>query len=245
MGFLSGMGDREMTQVQVTDAVCSPPSSAMLHSERFVWLPDSFHPTSLPIRLNIQQRAQPVQPNTVILTALTQLFKVEPSIFNVWTNALKLLRGRAALVMFRSGIKGNWAQGDNSMVTRNIHLEMEARGLSTMPKSSMLLFADLLAPESHLDRLETVSDLCLDTPMLHGGRTTLDCLTAGVPIVTLLGLSLNQRLGASLLGAMRIHDHSRVQSFRSNSERHAQLTTQTHTEYEDTLVTLINNRLHK
>ena len=118
MGFLSGMGDREMTQVQVTDAVCSPPSSAMLHSERFVWLPDSFHPTSLPIRLNIQQRAQPVQPNTVILTALTQLFKVEPSIFNVWTNALKSLRGRAALVMFRSGIKGNWAQGDNSMVTR-------------------------------------------------------------------------------------------------------------------------------
>ena len=204
MGFLIGMGDSKLTQLQLTDAVCSPPGSASAHAERFALMPHTFHPIALPPDLpdinveDVQQKAVEVESRCLTFAALTQAFKIDPRTFTVWVNALRIADGMAVLALLRSGLLAPVFQ-DNTILVKTLVSEAASRGVhATLQNSSAILFADVTTANGQLLRLRAVASACLDTPLMNGGRTTLDCFTEGIPTVTMMGLAMNQRIGASL-----------------------------------------------
>lgn len=55
-----------------------------------------------------------------------------------------------------------------------------------------------------LERRSTLGALSLDTPLYNSMTTACDILWAGVPLVTIPGLKMASRLGASLIAALGV-----------------------------------------
>jgi CRISPR-associated protein Csy1 len=79
---------------------------------------------------------------------------------------------------------------------------MQHRGLAPRQQVKVLPLM------SHRDfrRLMTVVDVMLDTPHWSGGRTSLDALGAGLPIVTLPGRLMRGRQSAAMLRTIGVEE---------------------------------------
>ena len=58
-----------------------------------------------------------------------------------------------------------------------------------------------MAHEQHVDRLRA-ADLSLDTFFYNGHTTNCDCLWAGLPVLTLIGINWASRVTASLYNGL-------------------------------------------
>lgn len=86
----------------------------------------------------------------------------------------------------------------NSAYRQRIHAAFEAQGLSP---DHHLRFLPRMKPAEFL-RLNQVADVMLDTPHWSGGRTSLDALSVGLPIVTLPGQFSRGRQTLGMLTAL-------------------------------------------
>lgn len=81
------------------------------------------------------------------------------------------------------------------IMCRNIAKAFEANGIST----DRIYFMDNRdSGLSHLAYYNEI-DICLDTAPLTGGTTTTESLLMGVPVVTLVGPAMHQRLSYAIL----------------------------------------------
>jgi len=62
-----------------------------------------------------------------------------------------------------------------------------------------LNFHDITSTSDYL-ALHRLVDVCLDTWPYNGGTTTLHALWMGVPTLTMVGKTLQSRVGATILG---------------------------------------------
>lgn len=83
----------------------------------------------------------------------------------------------------------------NSLVAENLRREFKRNGIAPDRLSFVNNRGTVLSHFAYYDEI----DLSLDTLPLTGGTTTADALWCGVPVVTLVGPALHQRLSASIL----------------------------------------------
>lgn len=90
----------------------------------------------------------------------------------------------------------------NAAYRKRVHAAFEAQGLAP---DRHLRFLPRMKPAEFL-RLNQVADVMLDTPHWSGGRTSLDALSVGLPIVTLPGRFSRGRQTYGMLTAIDLRE---------------------------------------
>ncbi|MEX2642009.1 MAG: tetratricopeptide repeat protein [Acetobacterales bacterium] len=171
----------------IVDRVVVPGDQAPHFSEALAWLPDCYqmNPRPGPIPEPPDRTTVGLPAEGVAFGALTQSYKIDPAMFDVW---MRLLRETPGSVL--------WLLHGSVQTEANLRREAAAREVDP----SRLLFAGKVARAEHLARTGC-ADLILDTRLYNGHTTTTDALVAGVPVVALKGRHFASRVSASVLQA--------------------------------------------
>lgn len=171
----------------ITDAFCTPASSAADYDESFAYLPYSYQPHG---RRNLLapavSRASLGLPDEgFVFCCFNQAYKFTPGVFQIWLRLLTAVPGSVLWLLASDPAEGN---------LRNAALEFGIAG-------SRLIFAPDCPQAEHLVRLQQ-ADLVLDTAPYGAHTTASDALWAGVPVVTQPGATFASRVAGSLLRAI-------------------------------------------
>lgn len=109
-------------------------------------------------------------------------YKITPEIFDVWMEILKEVPDSVL-----------WLYEGNAAAPPNLRKEAEKRGVDP----DRLIFAKKKPIEEHLARHQ-LADLFLDTIPCNAHTTARDALTAGLPVLTLMGDTFASRVAASI-----------------------------------------------
>lgn len=115
--------------------------------------------------------------------SLNRPAKFTPELFQAWSDILKIDKDALLFVLCPSG------GGSKSLRQRMVDSGIPAERLH------------LVANGNHYHRFVSSMDVILDSFAYSGVTTTCDALWAGVPVVTMAGISPQNRIGASLLTA--------------------------------------------
>lgn len=124
------------------------------------------------------------------------LFKIHPDADALYFDILQ--RDREAVLIFIAAT----TEGQRQAFVDRLGKGMEHRGLAPRQQVKVLPLM------SHRDfrRLMTTVDVMLDTPHWSGGRTSLDALGVGLPIVTLPGRFMRGRQSAAMLRTIGVEE---------------------------------------
>ncbi len=183
-GLTSGS---DFLQYLITDPVFMPPYMQAFCSEKLVYLPHTFMATvRAPISDAPVTRAELDLPEDAFVFANFNLpVKFEPVMFSAWMRIMKAVPGSVL-----------WLGGWTKTARDNLRREAESRGVA----GARLIFSEIVKHPLHCARLG-LADLALDNLYHGGGVTTVDYLWSGLPVLTVVGETPPQRLGATLLGA--------------------------------------------
>ncbi|RVE46689.1 hypothetical protein evm_008652 [Chilo suppressalis] len=121
--------------------------------------------------------------NAIIYCNFNQLYKIDPSVMDIWLNILKLVPNSILWLL-------------NFPAAGKPHIHKYAQESGVPPHR--ILFSNIACKEEHVRRAQ-LADVCLDTPLCNGHTTAMDVLWAGTPVVTLPGDTLASRVAASQL----------------------------------------------
>jgi predicted O-linked N-acetylglucosamine transferase (SPINDLY family) len=186
LGF-PGTSGADYIDYLIGDAIVTPLQHAAHFSERIAQMPLCYQP-------NDSCRALPQpQPRTawglpehaLVLCGFHQSYKISREVFDSWCRLLHALPDAVL-----------WLLCWNANVQAALTSAAAARGIDP----ARLVFAPRLPADQHLSRL-AAADLYLDTWPCNAHTTASEALWAGVPPVTLIGVTFAQRVAASLLYA--------------------------------------------
>ncbi|MBS1723684.1 MAG: tetratricopeptide repeat protein [Armatimonadetes bacterium] len=191
MTWLGYSGTTGLPQMDflLADPVVVPEEHEALYSERVVRMPHSFacsflEPRDLP-------RAQ--NKGGVVFGVFNNPSKFSRSCYRMWAEILR--RQPGSRLLFKYQLSGDrWVQ-------RQLLAKFDAEGIAT----DRIDFSPYVSQDRHLEILAGV-DLALDTFPYSGATTTLDCLIAGTPVVTLTGGRYSARMSASFMTALGVTD---------------------------------------
>ena len=169
----------------VGDPIVTPLAHAAHFTEKIAQLPHCYQP-------NDARRARPaatsraaagLPDDAIVLCGFHQSFKISQAVFARWCELLQRMP-QAVL----------WLLEWNANVRESLLAAAVAHGIAP----ERLCFAPLLPLEQHLARL-ACADVFLDAWPCNAHTTAGEALWMGVPVVTLVGETFAQRVGASLL----------------------------------------------
>ena len=172
----------------ITDREFMPPALSVHNAEKSVYLPGSFMiaPRRRLVRTSASRAEQGLPEDEFVIANFNHPCKFEPEIFATWMRILKRIP-RAVLWC------GAWIEATK----HNLQAEAERQGVA----GSRLVFAEQIDRDEHCARL-TLADLALDTYFHGGGITSVDALSAGVPLLSASWQTPGSRMGATLLNAI-------------------------------------------
>ena len=173
----------------VADATVLPPASEPFYSEKIVRLPGSYqcNDDKREISQAVVARDKFGLPEQAfVFCCFNNVYKILPDTFDRWVRILLQVKG-SVLWLFES----------HPVAVENLRKEAAARGLDP----SRLIFAKHLSLPEHLAR-HRLADLFIDTLPYNAHTTASDALWAGLPLLTLVGKTFPERVGASLLKAI-------------------------------------------
>jgi len=181
----------------VADSTLIPADAQASFAEKVVCLPDGAIPAASGGEAAAWTRAAAGLPDTgLVFCAFGATRKRTPAAFAAWMRLLKAVPDSVL-----------WLGEGNDAARENLAREANALGI----EPSRLVFAPRLPRhEDHRARL-ALADIFLDTPDYNAHAAAVDALSAGVPVVTVLGRGFCARLGASLVsaaGAPELATHS-------------------------------------
>jgi predicted O-linked N-acetylglucosamine transferase (SPINDLY family) len=176
----------------ISDRTFMPPEAQQWCAERLVYMPDCFLPAFLRAAEDgDDSRAEHGLPEDgVVFMNFNEAVKFEPCMFGAWMNILRAVPGGVLWL-------GTW----HRPVRENLRREAEARGVA----GERLVFAKIVPHAKHARRIR-LADMALDNLHHGGGVTSIDALSAGVPLLTLRGATPQSRLGATLSQAAGFPD---------------------------------------
>ena len=173
----------------IADTTVVPPAERRAYSESVVYLPDAYLPAESPVERAARTpgRTEAGLPECgFVFVSFTGAHKIQPPMFDTWTRLLNAVPGSVL-----------WLQQASPIAVRHLRREAERRGIA----GDRVVFAPFVPSRGeHLARL-SLADLFLDTLPYGGHATSLDALSAGVPVLTCLGTTFSGRVAASLLRA--------------------------------------------
>ena len=172
----------------IADRVIIPEAARTTYTEKVVYLPDTFLPTSrweiadhTPGRndLDLPEKA-------FVFCCFNNPNKIHPSQFDCWMRLLTKTDGSVL-----------WLASRNPLMAESLRKEAQTRGVDP----ARLVFAQRASAADHLAR-HRQADLFLDTLPFNAITTAADALWAGLPVITCRGRSYPARACASLLNAV-------------------------------------------
>lgn len=192
----------------LVDEQVLPPESALMFTERPVYLDAPFIPlsrrTTTPSAGQGTCTRQEVglSADSFVMAAFGNVYKITPELFGVWCGLLQRIPGTVL-----------WLLDDNPATSRNLRAEAGKRGIG----ADRLVFASRVDHETFRRRL-SLADVYLDTYPYNGGSTTNDVIDAGVPLVSRYGPTMVSRMGLSILSAVGQPDMA-VDSFEAYADK--------------------------
>jgi len=172
----------------IVDEVLAPSGSEDLYTETLVRLPGSF--------LCIDEAPYPAttpQSESVVFGVFNNPAKFSEPCYSLWADVLRQVPGSSML--FKYHYSGDtWVQAQ-------IKGRFEDHGVDP----DRLKFLPYVEAKMHREVISGVH-IALDTHPYSGATTTVDCLSVGVPVVTMTGTSYSSRMSASLLKACGFDD---------------------------------------
>jgi len=177
----------------IADEVAIPSADARFFSERTFHLPPSFqvNDSKRPAADEPQPRlAYGLPEKGFVYCCFNSSYKLTPDLFALWMRLLRRVEGSVL-----------WLLANNATFVKNLRARAEASGVAP----ERLVFAEWADLREYVSR-QQCADLGLDTFYYNGGTTTSDALWAGLPVVTLKGVTFAGRMAASLLQSLRLPD---------------------------------------
>jgi predicted O-linked N-acetylglucosamine transferase (SPINDLY family) len=188
MGFPGTTGLPTMDYA-IVDPVLAPEGDERLYSERLVRLAGCFLPVPVPDRLP-EPGAAPLATNGhARFGSFNNPAKFSQAVYALWARILSAIPGSVLVFKYR-------LFGDPG-VCQSVTDQLAMFGVGP----ERLEFHGATSRHDHLRAIQSI-DLVLDSFPYSGATTTLDCLTAGVPVVTLTGDRNASRMSASLLAGL-------------------------------------------
>ncbi|KAJ3675751.1 hypothetical protein LUZ60_004793 [Juncus effusus] len=210
MGFPGTTGATYIDYL-VTDEFVSPLRYAHIYSEKLVHLPHCYF-------VNDYKNANRDVLNTVcphkrsdyglpndkfIFACFSQLYKMDPDIFNTWCNILKRVPN-SALWLLRFPAAGE--------------MRVRAYAASKGVRADQIIFTDVAMKDEHIRR-GALADLYLDTPLCNGHTTGTDVLWAGLPMITLPLEKMATRVAGSLCVSTGLGEDMIARSMKEYEEK--------------------------
>lgn len=188
LGFPGSLGAAYYDYI-VADRIVIPAGHARFYAEKTALLPHCYLPAD-PARLSTPtpptRKAAGLPDKGIVFASFNNTYKFSPDVFAVW---MRLLGASEGSVL--------WLPEGNAAGRANLVREAQTHGVV----GERLIFArPVPAAEDHLARL-SLTDIFVDTMPYNSHSTAIDALTAGVPVVTVLGNSFASRVAASALTA--------------------------------------------
>jgi predicted O-linked N-acetylglucosamine transferase (SPINDLY family) len=197
LGYPGTMGAPFIDYI-MADRTVIPQESVDHYSERVVYLPNSYYPTSY--HVNDHGPDNPVKecsradlglpPTGFVFCCFNNHLKITPETFDGWMRILRKVENSVL-----------WLLMGNETAANNLRKEAEARGVS----EARLIFARRMPSQQHLAR-HRAADLFIDTLPYNAHTTATDALWAGLPVLTRVGESFAARVAASLLNAIGLSE---------------------------------------
>ncbi len=191
---MAGTSGADFYDYIILDTVVVPDSQSRYYSETIVHMPDCYQVnSSMPVvDKPIERKDVDLPENAFVFCCFCSSYKIEPSLFDVWMNILKITPNSVL-----------WLLKGNSQVVENLIHRAKQKGIAP----DRLIFADKLKKEDHMARLR-LADLFLDTTTVNGAATTSDALWAGVPGLTVKGKHFASRMSSGILKAVDLDELS-------------------------------------
>jgi protein O-GlcNAc transferase len=192
LGFPGTMGAGFIDYILVDDFVV-PHSEQLYFREKLVHLPGTYQ---------VNDSRQAVSPKTTtrsdwglpedgfVFCSFNNSYKLTPQFFDVW---MDLLASNPDSIL--------WMSETNAWATDNLLRRIQSHGVD----SKRVVFTPQVALPEHVER-HRLADLALDTFPYNGHATTSIAMRAGVPVVTLAGLTMASRVSGSLLHALGLDE---------------------------------------
>jgi predicted O-linked N-acetylglucosamine transferase (SPINDLY family) len=190
LGYPGTMGAEYMDYL-IADKVLIPAESQTHYTENIVYLPHSYqvNDTKRVISDRTFTKAELGLPETgFVFCCFNNSYKITPTTFDSWMRILKAVEGSVL-----------WLLEDSASATHSLQRQAQARGV----QANRLIFAKRMPLSEHLAR-HRLADLFLDTLPYNAHTTCSDALWAGLPVLTLPGVSFAARVSASLLEAIEL-----------------------------------------
>ena len=190
LGYPASVGSDVIDYI-LADRIIIPDNHEKFYSEKVLIMPNCYLCNDDEIKIEnklIARKDFNLPEKGFIFTCFNNHNKITPNEFDIWMRLLKEIKGSIL-----------WLKKPNKLAIENLSIEAEKRNVD--PKR--LIFADKVSFHLHLAR-QSLGDLGLDTFNYNGHKTTLDALSAGLPILTKLGNNFAARVSSSLLTSIGI-----------------------------------------
>ncbi|OQR91626.1 UDP-N-acetylglucosamine-peptide N-acetylglucosaminyltransferase [Thraustotheca clavata] len=202
----------------LVDPKTSPPSLTHTFSEKLLYIPQNYivndhkqmmrHVTTierLPTR--IEAKLGGILPSAIIFATFSNWQKIDPKIFIVWMHILQRVPNS---VMWFMKYPGYDAARYNLINEANLY---------GVDGENRLVFTELSPWINHI-WIKQAADIVLDTSLKNGHTTLIDALWAGVPVITLEGDRMSNRVGSSATFYMhrQLHEVMTMNSYKDYEE---------------------------
>ena len=191
LGFPGTMGGPHHNYI-IADDFIIPPSHEIYYSEQVVRLP-CYQPNDRKRRIKAYEpsrQAEGLPENTMVYSCLNGVQKITLFSWKLW---MDILRQVPESVL--------WLLNENEDIRNRLREIAEQHGVA----AERLIFAERKPNFEHVPRF-ALSDLGLDTSPYGSHTTASDALWAGVPVLTLPGISFTTRVCGSLVKAAGLEE---------------------------------------
>ena len=171
----------------IVDKFIVPKELQQHYSEKIIYLPKCYQPNEEKIisgKKVFSRKSERLPDSGFIFCCFNNSWKITPQIFKLWIRLLSSVEGSVL-----------WFPGFLPLAIKNLKNECIKLGMD----ESRLIFSSLEKyREDHKKKIR-LADVFLDCFPYGAQSTASDFLRAGIPIVTLRGLSFSNRVASSLL----------------------------------------------
>jgi predicted O-linked N-acetylglucosamine transferase (SPINDLY family) len=193
LGYPSTTGSSYI-DYNIIDKYIVPNELQKYYSEKIIYLPKCYQPNEskiIPSKKLFSRKSEGLPDSGLIFCCFNNSWKITPRIFKLWIRLLSSVE-RSVL----------WFPGFSSLTIKNLRSECHKLGVD----QDRLIFSSLEAKrEDHKEKIK-LADIFLDCFPYGAQSTASDFLRAGVPVITLKGLSFSNRVALSLLTNLKLSE---------------------------------------
>jgi predicted O-linked N-acetylglucosamine transferase (SPINDLY family) len=195
----------------IADKYVLPEELTPFFTEKPLYVEGSFIPLTKPASNTVTTtRAKHDLPeDAFVMAAFGNVYKITPEMFSTWLEILQEIPNSIL-----------WLIDDNAATTRNLRAHAYRENFDL----NRIIFTPRTSHHEYFAKL-AICDIFLDTFPYNCGSTTIDCISAGLPLVTIKGRSMVSKMGHSILSTLGLNNFScsdatnykiKVRSFSEN-----------------------------